>query len=188
MSIKRSALFRLHERLGAKFLQHQGWELPGSFHSSEDEAAEVRKSAGLADLSHLLKFDLQKQPQEKGWRLGANHYLMLGEAPLNLPAGAIDVSSVYSSFRLAGPRSRDVLNKLSSLNVSEASLPNLSCAQASVAHAHAILLREDIRSMPAFHLLVYREYGEAVWESIIHAGHEFHLRPFGLQALQLLLH
>jgi glycine cleavage system aminomethyltransferase T len=46
-----------------------------------------------------------------------------------------------------------------------------------------MILHEDIGLIPAFHLLVSREYGEAVWESIVHAGHEFQLRPFGLQAL-----
>lgn len=188
MSTKHSALFHLHQRTGARFVEHQGWELPAAFLEHEQEAAEVRRSVGIADLSHFLKFDLRKQPTEKGWRLGANHYLMMAEPPLDPPAGAIDVSSVYASFRLAGPQSRSVLGKLTSLNVSEVAFPNLSAAQASVAHAHAIVLREDIRSIPAFHLLVNRDYGEAVWESIVHAGHEFHLCPFGLAALQLLIH
>ena len=186
MIMKRSALFYLHRRAGARFIEHQGWELPASFLPPEQE--QVRESVGLADLSHLLKFDLKKQPQQQGWRLGTDHYLMLGESPLDPPLGAIDVSSVYTSFRLVGPRSRDVLNKLTSLNVSDAKLPNLSCAQASVAHAHAMILREDMGAIPAFHLLVSRDYGESVWESIVHAGHEFHLCPFGLQALQALDH
>ena len=186
--MKRSALYYLHQRAGARFIEHHGWELPAFFLPPEQEAAHVGKSVGLADLSHLLKFDLKKPPQQKGWHLCANHYLMLGEPPLDPPAESIDVSSVYTSFRLAGPRSQDVLCKLTSLNVSEAALPNLSCAQASVAHAHALVLREDFASLPAFHLLVSREYGESVWESIVHAGHEFHLCPFGLQALQLLHH
>jgi len=185
MIMKRSALFYLHRRAGARFIEHQGWELPASFLPPEQEAVQIRESAGLADLSHLLKFDLKKQ-QENGWRLGANHYLLLGESPLDPPSGAIDVSSVYTSFRLVGPRSRDVLNKLTSLNVSDAKLPNLSCAQASLAHVHAMILREDIGSIPAFHLLANRDYGESVWESIVHAGHEFHLCPFGLQTLQQL--
>jgi glycine cleavage system aminomethyltransferase T len=184
--MKRSALFYLHQRAGARFVEHQGWELPASFLPPEQEAEQVRKSAGLADLSYLLKFDLKKQPQQNGWRMGANHYLMMGEPPFDPPPGAIDVSSVYASFRLAGPRCCDVLNKLTSLNVSAIALPNLSCAQASVAHAHTIVLHQDVGSMPAFHLLVSRDYGESVWESIIHAGHEFHLCPIGLTALQQL--
>jgi glycine cleavage system aminomethyltransferase T len=51
---------------------------------------------------------------------------------------------------------------------------------------HAIVLREDIRSIPGFHILISREYAESVWEAIVHAGHEFHLQPFGLEALTLL--
>jgi glycine cleavage system aminomethyltransferase T len=181
--MKRSALFYLHQRAGARFGEHQGWEVPASFVPPEREAEQVRKSVGLADLSHLLKFDLRKQPQQRGWRLGANHYLMMSEPPLDPPPGAIDVSSGYTSLRLAGPRSSDVLSKLTSLNVSDVALPNQSCAQASLAHTHAIVLREDIGSLSAFHLLVSREFGEAVWESFVHAGHEFDLCPFGLQAL-----
>ena len=85
-----------------------------------------------------------------------------------------------------GPRSRDVLSKLTSLNLSESSLVDSSSAQASMAHVHATVLRKDLKGIPAFQLLVSREYGESVWESVLHAGHEFHIAPFGLRALRLL--
>jgi glycine cleavage system aminomethyltransferase T len=186
MTMKRSALFHLHRRAGARFVEHRNWELPAFFLNAEQEAAEVCKTVGLADLSYLSKFDLQKEPPANGWWLGANHYWMIGEPPLDSPSGAIDISSVYTSLRLAGPRSRDVLNKVTSLNVSDVALPNLRGAQASVAHTHGVVLREDIGPIPAFHLLVSREYGESVWETIVHAGHEFHLCPFGLTALESL--
>jgi glycine cleavage system aminomethyltransferase T len=184
--MKRSSLFYLHQRSGARFVEHQGWSLPLSFLSPEAEASHVRECAGLADVSHRAKFDCKTVPQQPSWRLGKNHYLVVGEPPLDPPSGAIDVTSVYADLLLAGPRSRNVLSKLTSLNVSEAALPNLSCAQASLAHVHATLLREDMQSVPAFHLLVSREYGEAVWSAMAHAGEEFHLCPFGLGALGLL--
>jgi glycine cleavage system aminomethyltransferase T len=186
MTMKRSALFYLHQRQGASFIEYRGWELPAFFSSPEREAAHVRESVGLADQSDLLKFDLQKEPESNGWRLGANHYLMIGEPPLAPPSGAIDISSVYACFLLAGPRSRDVLSKLTSLNVSNVALLNLSCAQTSLAHVHTILMRADIASILAFYLLVSREYAESVWESIVRAGREFHLRLFGLMALRSL--
>ena len=186
MTMKRSALFYLHRREGASFIEHRSWELPAFFLNPEQEAAAVRKTVGLADLSYLCKFDLRKEPQHNGWCLGANHYWMIGEPPLDPPPGAIDVSSVYTSLRLAGPRSREVLNKVTSLDVSNGVLPNLCTAQASVAHARTVVLRQDIGSIPAFHLLIGRDYGESCWESIVHAGHEFHLCPFGLTALGLL--
>jgi glycine cleavage system aminomethyltransferase T len=102
------------------------------------------------------------------------------------PAYITDVTSVYAQLLLAGPRSRDILSKLTSLNLSEASLPDLSCGQSSLAHVRAIVLRKDIEGIPAYHVLVSREYGESVWDAVLHAGKEFNLSPFGFDAQQLL--
>jgi sarcosine oxidase, subunit alpha len=140
------------------------------------------------------------------WALGLLHYLttcdpsardeVLGQlrafqregADLSLPPPVYitDVTSVYAQLLLAGPKSREVLRKLSSLNVSESALPDLRCGQSEVAHVRAIVLRQDLGPIPAFHLLVSREYGESVWEAILHAGQEFDLAPFGFEALKLL--
>lgn len=184
--MKRSALFYLHQRVGVKFADRHGWEMPFSFTSPESEQSQVREQVGLTDLSYRMKFDTKTEPAQPFWRLGQNHYLVVGEPPLDPPFGATDVTSVYADLFLAGPRSKAVLGKLTSLHISEAKLPNLSCAQAGLAHVPTIVLREDIGSIPGFHLLVSREYGESVWEAIVHAGHEFHLEPFGLGALGLL--
>jgi len=185
--MKRSALFHLHKSQNAVFAEHQGWLVPSYFSVPEKELLAVQTNVGLADVSYLSKFDLQSEPQRSGWRLGSNHYLMMGEQPVHPPSGAIDVSSVYTCLCLAGPRSRDVLNKLTSLNVSDVALPNRSCGQTSVAHTYALIMRDDIGSILAFRILVSREFGESVWESIIHAGHEFHLCSFGINTLMALL-
>jgi len=184
--MKRSALYSLHLRAGAYFAEYSGWELPAFFVSAEQEAAQIRKSVGLTDVSHSLKFDLRSKPEQPSWLLGANHYLAVGESSGIPSAERIDVTSVYAALRLAGPRTGDVLSKLTSLNLADTSLPNLSCAQASLAHAPGIFLREDIGPIPAFHLLVTRDYAESVWEAILHAGHEFHICPSGLDALRSL--
>jgi glycine cleavage system aminomethyltransferase T len=184
--MKRSALFYLHQRSGAKFAECHGWEMPFSFASPEAEESQVRRHAGVADLSYRQKFDTRKEPAGPFWILGKNHFLVVGEPPLAPPPEATDVTSVFANLFLAGPQSRVVLSKLTSLNISQDKLPDLSCAQANLAHVHAIVLREDFRSISGFHILVGREYGESVWEAIVHAGHEFHLRPFGLEALRLL--
>jgi glycine cleavage system aminomethyltransferase T len=184
--MKRSALFHLHQLAGAKFVERHGWEMPFSFASPESERSQVREQVGLADLSYRAKFDTKTAPSRPFWALGKNHYLIVGEPPLSPPAGATDVTGVYAELLLAGPWSEAVLSKLTSLNLSDAAVPNLSCAQASLAHAHTIFLREDIRSIPGFRLLISREYAESAWEAIVHAGHEFHLQPFGLGALELL--
>jgi heterotetrameric sarcosine oxidase gamma subunit len=99
--------------------------------------------------------------------------ILAGLENLESPIYVTDVTSVYAQFLLAGLRSRDLLRKLTSLNVSDRKLPNLACAQTSLAHVHTLVLRQDLESVPAFHLLVTRDYAESVWESLLHAGAEF---------------
>jgi glycine cleavage system aminomethyltransferase T len=184
--MKRSALYTLHRRAGATFADYSGWELPAFFVSSEQEARQIRETAGLADMSHLSKSDFIREPQQPSWGLGANHYLsMTGPSPDTSSSG-IDVTSVYAALRLVGPKARDVMGKLTSLNLSEAVLSDKRSAQASLAHVPAIFLREDIGPLPAFYLLITRDYAESVWEAILHAGYEFNLCRSGLESLRSL--
>ena len=210
-AIRHTPLFHAHEQAGASFAEHHGWQIPAYFTSAPKEAEQLSKSAGLGDVSWMTKLDLKgfglKTPPAVGaaraWCLGPQHYLVTCEPPkgdavianlrsfpasqdLSLPPPVYitNVTSVYAQFLLAGPRSRDILRKLTSLNVS--ALENLACGQASLAHVHSIVLRDDLQGFPAFHILVSREYGESVWESILHAGHEFHLAALGLKALEFL--
>ncbi|HUY15714.1 MAG TPA: hypothetical protein VMX16_19115 [Terriglobia bacterium] len=186
MLIQRSALFYCHQRAGAHFVTHHGWQMPDVFSSLDEEVALVTSGVGIADVSYRIKYDTRIQPAGPGWSLGFGHFLVVSEPPLDPPEGATDVTSVYADLLMAGPFSREVLGKLSSLNLSNESLPNLSCVQGSVAHVHTILRREDLGSMPAFHLLVSREYAESVWQIILQSGREFQANPFGMKALQSL--
>jgi len=210
-AIRHTPLFHAHERAGASLMEHHGWRVPAYFTFAQKEAEQLSKRAGLGDLSWMTKLDLKgwglKTPpavrDARAWCLGPQHYLVTCAPPMseatiaNLLSSAAsqdlslpppiyitDVTSVYAQFLLAGPRSRDILRKLTSLNVS--TLENLACGQASLAHANSKVLRDDLQDLPAFHILLSREYGESVWEAILHAGHEFELAPVGLKALEFL--
>jgi glycine cleavage system aminomethyltransferase T len=189
-AIRQSPLFHRHEQAGASFVDHHGWRVPAYFTFAQKEAEQLARSVAVGDLSWMVKLDVKGQPPETlngtAWCLGPQHFLVTcnpSAPPLDIPY-VTDVTSVYAQFLLAGPRSRDVLRKLTSLNVT--TLGNLACGQANVAHVHGKVLRDDIGDIPAFHILVSREYGESVWDAILHAGHEFHITPFGLKALEFL--
>jgi glycine cleavage system aminomethyltransferase T len=182
-TMKLSALHRSHQRAGAIFADIESWQVPDVFATAESEVSQVRHSVGIADLSHRIKFDSPSRLGDNSWQLGPRHYLTIFDPPMDLPPDAVDVTGAYADFLVAGCTARAVLSKLSSLNVQEDTLPNLTCGQTNVAHSHAIILREDLGTIPAFHLLIGREYAESAWESILHAGHEFRIAPFGLQAL-----
>jgi len=208
---RHTPLFHAHLQSGAGITEHYGWQIPAYFRQADEEHQHLLNFAGLSDLSWMTKLDLKGYgvntlPTDeiaRTWCIGPQHYLVTCDPPrrdsfianlLSFPASRdlalpppvyiTDMTSVYAQFLVAGPRTREILHKLTSLNVY--ALENLTCGQANLAHVRGIVLRDDLSGTPAFHVLVSREYGESVWEAVMHAGHEFHLKPFGLEALQLL--
>ncbi len=53
MTLQRTALYPLHEELGARFTGFGGYEMPVQFSSILKEHAAVREAAGLFDVSHM---------------------------------------------------------------------------------------------------------------------------------------
>ena len=204
MSHRQTALFSRHRQLGARMTDRGGWQTAASFTSGREEMARVSAGAGLADVSWMTKVDLSGagvnalaalDARSRSWALGPAHLLVtcdpearesvLAQASAADGVSVTEVTSVFAQFVLAGPRGRDILRKLTSLNASEGSLPDLGCAQTNLAHVRgSIVLRQDLDKLPAFHILVGRDYGEDVWDSLLHAGHEFELAPFGIEAFE----
>jgi glycine cleavage system aminomethyltransferase T len=200
--MKQTALHTRFEQSGIGMVDHHGWRVPAFFTSSLEEAQRVSAGVGISDVSWLAKFDLKGpgvsalsgiRGASRFWPLGPRHALVTCQPEAAETSRALlnsvqpmlyltDVTSVYAAFLLAGPRGRDVLGKLTSLN----GPADRQCSETSLAHVHAIILREDFPKMPAFLLLVGREYAESVWDSVLHAGHEFRILPFGVRAHEIL--
>ena len=51
--MKRTPLFNVHQRLGAKLIEFGGWEMPVYYSSIVTEHLAVRQAAGLFDISHM---------------------------------------------------------------------------------------------------------------------------------------
>ena len=153
--------------------------------SRKRKRSNCRRAPALGDVSWMTKLDLKgfglKTPPAihdgRAWHFGQEHYLVTcnpaardsvlaqltsfsASPDLSLPPPIYitDVTSVYAQFLLAGPRSRDVLRKLTSLNVIR-DCRTSAAGRPVVAHVHSIVLRDDLPGgIPAFHLLVSREY------------------------------
>ena len=93
-----------------------------------------------------------------------------------------DVTSSFTAVQIAGPRSRDLLGKLTALDLRPAQFPDLSCAQGSLANVHALVIRADIQTHLSYQVYYGREFGEYVWEALLDAGQEFGALPFGMAA------
>lgn len=205
---RRSPLAATFEALGAKLGDEYGWDTALSFRSPGEEAEQVRQSVGLADLSQIPKFDLRAQnldpafalddeariwrqrkgqslvtcTPESGARVAAQLDQYAAGAGESSPVYVSDVTPVYAALLLAGPRSAAVLRKLADLDFSDEALPDLACTQTGIHHVYALVARQDLPSVRAYMLFTGREYAEWLWETVMHAGQEFGIQPFGSKA------
>lgn len=117
--------------------------------------------------------------EEEGWYVPARYSDAEHEArAVTASVGICDLSHIheplspYARYLIAGPNTGALLSKLTSLNL------NLTKAYGTVAHVRCLVTRHEL----GFIVEVPRDYAESVWEAILHAGEEFHITPFGLEA------
>jgi glycine cleavage system aminomethyltransferase T len=196
--LRLSALHRCHLQAQAHMDTFSGWELPAWYTESSREVEGARTSVGISDASYLYKLDFHGQAEElhlplappaRLWKLTPSHALITSSRSIGFAASSsvTNVTSLYSTILLAGPKSREVLQKLTTLNVREGSMPDGTARQTRAAHVNATILRCDCESLPAFLILNTRDLAEHVWSALLHAGSEFGARPFGLVAQQQLM-
>ena len=56
---RRTPLYGVHERLGARFVPFAGWEMPVRYDSIIEESKAVRTNAGLFDVSHMGRVEIE---------------------------------------------------------------------------------------------------------------------------------
>jgi sarcosine oxidase, subunit alpha len=101
-------------------------------------------------------------------------------------AHVVNVTSSYGAVNLAGPRARDVLARLTPLDLSPAALPYLGAVEGLVAGIPTLLLRIGFVGELGFEMHFPADYGEAMWDALLEAGAEFGIRPFGVEAQRVL--
>jgi heterotetrameric sarcosine oxidase gamma subunit len=92
-----------------------------------------------------------------------------------------DVTSMYSGFALLGPRTIELLARLTDFDLSM--LEPGTCAATRVAEISAVVLRRDTLD-DAVELYVGSEFGRYVWETLLDAGRVLGARPIGWEALR----
>jgi glycine cleavage system aminomethyltransferase T len=189
MEIQRqSALHACHIAAHAQLSNFSGWQLPAVYTEASAELAQARAAVGISDASYLSKLDIRGTAGEfafslpaKRWNLTRSHSLITSPEPIRVTSSpsVTDVTSVFGAILLAGPKSRDILQKLSTLNVRESAMPDGAARQTRLAHVNATVLRIDSEGLPGFLLLITRDVTEHVWHTLLHAGEAHSAQPFG---------
>ena len=129
-------------------------------------------------------------------RLGDDRFLVLaptvaqrrteGLLRNGLPADAVvtDVTSGWATLHLAGPRSRELLSRLTDSDVSGETWPFLHGETIDVARAKALALRVSFTGELGWELLVPTEFVADLYEHIVRAGADLGLRHAGAFAFE----
>ena len=98
-------------------------------------------------------------------------------------AHAVDVTSGLCGVSLVGPATREVLSRVTEVDISSARLPDLRCVQSRFAEIQALLIRRDVNDIPIYQLYAGREFGEYLWEVLVDAAGEVGGGPVGTEAM-----
>ncbi len=134
-------------------------------------------------------------------RLGEDRYLVTtGTGSLDAVDGwlrwwlatsdrRVDVTNVtarFAAINLAGPRARDVLARLTDLDVSPDGLRYLDAREGLVADVQTVILRIGFVGELAYELHAPADQAAHLWDALMAAGAEFGIRPFGVEAQRVL--
>ena len=72
--MKKTPLYEVHQRLGAKLVEFAGYALPLYYTSIKEEHLAVRKGAGVFDVSHMGEFWIREAPSSPGEALAFLQY------------------------------------------------------------------------------------------------------------------
>ena len=97
-----------------------------------------------------------------------------------------DITQALSAVNLAGPRSREILEKLTAMDCSNEAFAYMDGKRAHVAGVPCLLLRIGFVGELGYEIHFPSAYGEYMWDTLLEAGAEFGIAPFGLEPQRIL--
>ncbi len=105
---------------------------------------------------------------------------------LELHAHVLDQTAMLGAINLAGPRAREVLERLTDDDVGGGPLPHTAHAEITVAGVPCRAIRVGFVGEVSFELHHPRSRGVELWDALLEAGRDVGIRPHGLDALDVL--
>jgi sarcosine oxidase subunit alpha len=105
---------------------------------------------------------------------------------LGLRAHLVERTSALGAINVAGPRARELLQRLSDDAVDAGALPPGSHGELSVAGVPCRAIRSGFVGELSFELHHPRSRGPELWRALLDAGDDLGIRPHGLDALDVL--
>jgi sarcosine oxidase, subunit alpha len=111
---------------------------------------------------------------------------LLWIAERGLDVDVVNVSGALGAVALSGPRARDVLARVTDLDVSNEGLEYLGVREGAVAGVPALIMRIGFLGELGFEIHLPSSAAEHVWDAIMAAGAQDGILPLGVEALKAL--
>ncbi len=106
--------------------------------------------------------------------------------PEDAKAYVVDVTSSYGQLNIQGPRSRELLQSLTTTDLSNEAFPFRTVREIDIGYARVICTRITYLGELGYELNIPAEQATHVYDRIVEAGKRFGLRHAGLKALSSL--
>jgi sarcosine oxidase subunit alpha len=103
-----------------------------------------------------------------------------------LDCALVNVTGHRAAFNFAGPLSREILQKLTDIDLRDPAFPYLAVRSGHVAGAAARLMRVGFVGELGYEIHVAAGRAAEVWQALFTAGRPHGLRPFGVEAQRVL--
>ena len=97
-----------------------------------------------------------------------------------------DLTETNAAFNLAGPRSRELLSRLTDRDLGNGRFPYMRARRAEVAGVPCLLLRIGFTGELSYEIHCPAGFARYLWERLLEAGKELGIRPFGVEAQRVL--
>ncbi len=180
----KSSMERCQRDAGATFEDRSGWLLPISLPGEADRLARV----GIADLSHLAKFEVRGDPVSlDGSEAAVWHQIAPKRALVLCPFAqsdwlrdrlervfpfVLDQTSAYGILAIVGPVARTLMRRMTHLHTFPAS--------GDVAHVGSHVLEQD----GGYWIVFPQEFGHYLWEVAVDAAAPLGGGPVGVAAIE----
>jgi glycine cleavage system aminomethyltransferase T len=107
-------------------------------------------------------------------------------AQWRLDCGIVNLTGAMAAMNLAGPRSREILSRVSEIALDDFAFPYLGAREGTIAGATVRVLRVGFVGELGFEIHVPAESAVHVWDALLAVGAGAGLIPFGVEAQRLL--
>jgi heterotetrameric sarcosine oxidase gamma subunit len=106
--------------------------------------------------------------------------------PYDAHAVITDVTSGYTLLNIQGPKSRELMRRVTTADVSKEAFPYMTAQEIDINYALVQVMRVTYEGELGFELYIPAEFSVHVYDAVVEAGQDLGLRHAGFQALNSL--